>query len=734
MSTDPSLQKSSITPVNTTDTAQKWNDMIDYLNMGLGAITFIVSPAIILASWLMSPDWTSGDLFGLREVMHNLWITVSNILYFVYAILLIIIALATMFNQEKFGYKVMLPKLALGIILVPFTWWFVQWTISLAAVVTASVVSIPTDTIAKVMDSTDSKVWYNRGIIPTEIIVSDTTTQESFNKSVECSEGETQTTPNGKKCIAPKEFLTKYGWMWSPLVVYAYGVFKFDKIEHLNTSLDVVQAAIQLVHKWIIWALMFMVFGILVIALIFMLLMRAVKLWFYAIFSPLFTLHFVVGKELMGDKSDNFSLKEFIGLAFVPAVVGITLSFWLVIITAIYNPISKATSTGADGKNELVLFGNPNNKITSEIITENNKSTSQTTVMIGDVKWIFKGSAVNTGDTNTQVYSAIDSAGNVLGTIIIDIIALVFIWAAFMAAKWVSKAVDAAVQPFENMGKKIGELGMSLPKYTPLPLPGGSVAGMNKAINVASNIPEQMANKKFEESDLGKKLTSMSQAMNSGDVAKIKQALNETSWRSAIEQLTSATREMVNAGKWSQLYASTNAEHLNKLSERVNKWTISESEIKLFIKDVPSAEKLYKLLKDKNGNLDENDRKIVAALMAWARYDITPIDAEKFLKAGGTTSSSNSSWATNNTFNIVTNSVNWTTTYELNSANLKASWTPEQIKKALTDNISKIADIDEETLKKELREIWKPENWSDNTAVDEIIQKVKAHKSGTPKP
>lgn len=76
------------------------------------------------------------------------------------------------------------------------------------------------------------------------------------------------------------------------------------------------------------------------------------------------------------------------------------------------------------------------------------------------------------------------------GTIIIDIISLIFIWAAFMAAKNVSKAVNAAVQPFEDMGKKIGALGMSLPKYMPLPVPGGSIAGVGKMVDVASRIPE----------------------------------------------------------------------------------------------------------------------------------------------------------------------------------------------------------------------------------------------------
>ena len=39
---------------------------------------------------------------------------------------------------------------------------------------------------------------------------------------------------------------------------------------------------------------MFILYGLLVLALIFMLMIRAIKLWFYAIFSPFMTLKFVL--------------------------------------------------------------------------------------------------------------------------------------------------------------------------------------------------------------------------------------------------------------------------------------------------------------------------------------------------------------------------------------------------------------------------------------------------------
>jgi hypothetical protein len=68
-----------------------------FFNTVFEVVTIVVTPAIVFASWLLSPDWTTGDLFGLRDTMYKLWITISNIIYFVYAILLIIIALGTIF-------------------------------------------------------------------------------------------------------------------------------------------------------------------------------------------------------------------------------------------------------------------------------------------------------------------------------------------------------------------------------------------------------------------------------------------------------------------------------------------------------------------------------------------------------------------------------------------------------------------------------------------------------------
>lgn len=110
----------------------------------------------------------------------------------------------------------------------------------------------------------------------------------------------------------------------------------------------------------------------------------------------------------------------------------------------------------------------------------------------------FLGSATNQKNTESNTQGALDSLGGAFGTIIIDVIALVFIWLAFMAAKNVSKAVKAAVQPFESIGSQVGKMAMKLPQYTPLPIPGGSISGLAHTAELTkSKIDTEMRKKEL---------------------------------------------------------------------------------------------------------------------------------------------------------------------------------------------------------------------------------------------
>ena len=111
-----------------------------------------------------------------------------------------------------------------------------------------------------------------------------------------------------------------------------------------------------------------------------MLITRAIKLWFYAIFSPLFTLRFVLQDDMKkaGDDDDMFSITEFIGLAFVPAVVGLTLSFGLMIVASMMSE-SKGNPDQCNGTSPtctLNILGSGDNYIKSSIDKEKKVSST----------------------------------------------------------------------------------------------------------------------------------------------------------------------------------------------------------------------------------------------------------------------------------------------------------------------------------------------------------------------
>ncbi|MFZ4461589.1 MAG: hypothetical protein ACOYN2_03500 [Patescibacteria group bacterium] len=97
----------------------------------------------------MTPDWVFGEVFGFRPVLHQFWVLISNIVYVIFAFLLVGIAFMNIFGSEQSAWqmKTKLPKLIIGIISVPFTWFFVSAITSVASLLTASVIQIPGDMI-----------------------------------------------------------------------------------------------------------------------------------------------------------------------------------------------------------------------------------------------------------------------------------------------------------------------------------------------------------------------------------------------------------------------------------------------------------------------------------------------------------------------------------------------------------------------------------------------------------
>ncbi len=107
-----------------------------------------------------------------------------------------------------------------------------------------------------------------------------------------------------------------------------------------------------------------------------------------------------------------------------------------------------------------------------------------------------------------------------------------------MAAKGISKAVAGAIEPFEKIGSQVGNLAKSLPKYTPLPIPGGSLAGAQRAATDLAHLPEAAANKRYENSAVGK-LLKADLIMPADEVKKLRDAIAGGS-KTEIERIMKA--------------------------------------------------------------------------------------------------------------------------------------------------------------------------------------------------
>ena len=77
-----------------------------------------------------------------------MWIYASNVVYVIFAFVLIYIAIANIFQENKtYDIKQTLPRLIISILIVPLTWFIVSATLSVSNILTASVIRLPIDTM-----------------------------------------------------------------------------------------------------------------------------------------------------------------------------------------------------------------------------------------------------------------------------------------------------------------------------------------------------------------------------------------------------------------------------------------------------------------------------------------------------------------------------------------------------------------------------------------------------------
>ncbi len=92
------------------------------------------------------------------------------------------------------------------------------------------------------------------------------------------------------------------------------------------------------------------VFIVILIALVLVLFTRVIRMWMYAIFSPLFALKYFLSDKVDKDSMlSKFDFREFIGLAMVPVVVSAALGFGFMFLNTFQSHLVQS-SEAADQK------------------------------------------------------------------------------------------------------------------------------------------------------------------------------------------------------------------------------------------------------------------------------------------------------------------------------------------------------------------------------------------------
>ncbi len=82
------------------------------------------------------------------------------------------------------------------------------------------------------------------------------------------------------------------------LTVYAYSIFNIQNIKSISEfKTPNVGNIFQIVHQLFFGTLIFLIFGVLVIGLVFVMLLRAMHLWIITMFSPLLSIAIVLKKD-----------------------------------------------------------------------------------------------------------------------------------------------------------------------------------------------------------------------------------------------------------------------------------------------------------------------------------------------------------------------------------------------------------------------------------------------------
>jgi len=526
--------------------------MLSWFALILALFTYLIS-------LFLDPSWLNGSFFGLTDKFKSIWILVSNVVYFIFAFLLIWIAFMNIIWKEWENYqlKQAIPKFIIWVLIVPFSWFLVQFVLSISAILTVSALSLPADTFPQF------EKWINGIEVYTDCEIFLNSEKKKENGwFIKCNN-------DSKKKLwdvfAWGEASTSIFWL---VYVYTNSIMSLEEMWKVNhkSIVDNISTVLDLVVKIVIDLLFVVIYSILMIALWLILLVRWIYLWLYMMMSPVFGLMYFFGKNDGGWDGffSKFNIKEFISLALVPVYTMLALSFWLLFLYVVGTWMSWNT-TSPDKNVGTWLSGNG-----IHIDKEGIKLWTWEDQFKLKITWSLSNSDQGNIMSVWQFFADIkDWSLGVIWSLIVQFFGIVVLWWAMMAAMRSSEITKAIVEPIHAFGNQVWGLIAKSPQYAPI-FGGQSMTSMQQIASSAQNYywstkPSESARSFMKDHWL---FGNESSSIDAKDI-KSKLAVNE--WSSISKAVQSWVK---NAGK--AVVASQKTELIDSLLAVAEKLNIKE--------------------------------------------------------------------------------------------------------------------------------------------------------------
>ena len=423
------------------DDAKKITEILNFVLAGAAIILWLVTSLI---SMFLYPGWVNGSLFDMQLYFRDIWILISNVVYFLFAGILIIIAFMNIIWKWEWTWelKQAMPKFIVWVLIVPFSWFFVQFILSITSIFTVWVLTLPYDVFQdrpKLTEAMSSEMWKQE--LCTNIIIDlKWTGWGDPLQSVVWWDSNIEI-PEILKCwdgrITIKDLLDPSSNTWNGMKntiywvinIYTYWILKVQNLDTIKKDEipEWIQDLAKLIFKIVFDLLFVIVYLLLMVALFLALFVRIVRLWIYMMMSPAFGLLYFFWKwsEWVGSDNAKFSIKEFIALAMVPVYVSAALAFGLVFIMVAWSGINQ----NSDKENTIEAWG-------------------FSLTLIG-VLWDSED-------------------GSTIWQLIVQVFWIVILWIAVMAALRSSETTRAVVEPIAAFWKSVWELAAKAPTYAPI--------------------------------------------------------------------------------------------------------------------------------------------------------------------------------------------------------------------------------------------------------------------------